>query len=312
MESSGEFTARNTTGILLSMSALFESNLANLPLRNRGKVRDIYTVDDDYLLVVATDRISAFDVVLPDPIPGKGAVLTALSDFWLEQTAGIIPNHRSDVALEEILPDEGERARIQGQASIVRRLEPLPVEAIVRGYLIGSGWKDYQNTGRVCAIELPKGLSQAQQLPEPIFTPSTKAEQGEHDENIDFENTVALIGRELAEQVRSISLQLYREAARFALERGIIIADTKFEFGTGASGNLVLIDEVLTPDSSRFWPVSEYRTGISPPSFDKQFVRDYLAGLDWNKQPPAPRLPDEVIVRTAEKYREGRDRLMKG
>ncbi|VFM98309.1 MAG: phosphoribosylaminoimidazole-succinocarboxamide synthase [Candidatus Kentron sp. G] len=294
------------------MSALFESNLANLPLRNRGKVRDIYTVDDDYLLVVATDRISAFDVVLPDPIPGKGAVLTALSDFWLEQTAGIIPNHRSDVALEEILPDEGERARIQGQASIVRRLEPLPVEAIVRGYLIGSGWKDYQNTGRVCAIELPKGLSQAQQLPEPIFTPSTKAEQGEHDENIDFENTVALIGRELAEQVRSISLQLYREAARFALERGIIIADTKFEFGTGASGNLVLIDEVLTPDSSRFWPVSEYRTGISPPSFDKQFVRDYLAGLDWNKQPPAPRLPDEVIVRTAEKYREGRDRLMKG
>nr|VFJ69821.1 MAG: phosphoribosylaminoimidazole-succinocarboxamide synthase [Candidatus Kentron sp. FM]VFJ70545.1 MAG: phosphoribosylaminoimidazole-succinocarboxamide synthase [Candidatus Kentron sp. FM]VFK18050.1 MAG: phosphoribosylaminoimidazole-succinocarboxamide synthase [Candidatus Kentron sp. FM] len=293
------------------MNALFESNLANLPLRNRGKVRDIYTVNDDYLLVVATDRISAFDVVLPDPIPGKGAVLTALSDFWLDRTAGIIPNHRSDVALEEILPDEGERARIQGQASIVQRLDPLPVEAIVRGYLIGSGWKDYQNTGRVCAIELPKGLSQAQQLPEPIFTPSTKAEQGEHDENIDFENTVALIGRELAEQVRSISLQLYREAARFALERGIIIADTKFEFGTGASGNLVLIDEVLTPDSSRFWPVSEYRTGISPPSFDKQFVRDYLAGLDWNKQPPAPRLPDDVIVRTAEKYREGQDRLMR-
>nr|VFJ92809.1 MAG: phosphoribosylaminoimidazole-succinocarboxamide synthase [Candidatus Kentron sp. H]VFJ93901.1 MAG: phosphoribosylaminoimidazole-succinocarboxamide synthase [Candidatus Kentron sp. H]VFK00409.1 MAG: phosphoribosylaminoimidazole-succinocarboxamide synthase [Candidatus Kentron sp. H] len=299
----------------MTMTTLFQSNLADLSLRNRGKVRDIYTINDDYLLVVATDRISAFDVVLPDPIPGKGAVLTALSDFWLDRTSGIIPNHRSadyrsDMALEDVLPDKEERARVQAQASIVRRLDPLPVEAIVRGYLIGSGWKDYQTTGRVCGIELPKGLSQAEQLPEPVFTPSTKAEEGAHDENIDFDSTVQLVGRALAERVRSVSLQLYREAARFALERGIIIADTKFEFGTDTAGNLVLIDEVLTPDSSRFWPVDEYRIGISPPSFDKQFVRDYLEGITWNKHPPAPRLPAEVIAQTAEKYQEGRRRLM--
>nr|VFJ47917.1 MAG: phosphoribosylaminoimidazole-succinocarboxamide synthase [Candidatus Kentron sp. DK]VFJ59958.1 MAG: phosphoribosylaminoimidazole-succinocarboxamide synthase [Candidatus Kentron sp. DK] len=296
----------------MATTALFESNLAELPLRGRGKVRDIYTIGDEYLLVVATDRISAFDVVLPDPIPGKGAVLTALSAFWLDRLAGIVPNHRSDLRLEEVLPDEAQRAPIQDQASIVKRRNPLPVEAIVRGYLIGSGWKDYQATGQVCGITLPEGLSQAEQLPEPVFTPSTKAEQGAHDENIDFDATVGLIGREMAEEVRSVSLRLYREAARFALERGIIIADTKFEFGTDGAGNLVLIDEVLTPDSSRFWPVDEYRIGTSPPSFDKQFVRDYLETQDWNKRPPAPRLPEMVIARTAEKYREGKRRLMEG
>jgi len=292
------------------MTALFESNLKSLPLRSRGKVRDMYTIDDDYLLVVATDRISAFDMVLPDPIPGKGAVLTAVSDFWLERLATIIANHQqSTITLEQVLTDSGELAQVRDQASIVRRLNPLPVEAIVRGYLIGSGWKDYQTTGHVCGIQLPTGLAQAQQLPEPIFTPSTKAEEGAHDENIDFETTVGLIGRELAEQIRTVSLQLYSEAARFALEHGIIIADTKFEFGTDSAGNLVLIDEVLTPDSSRFWPVSEYQTGISPPSFDKQFVRDYLAGLTWNKQPPTPKLPEDVIAQTAEKYQEAQKRL---
>nr|VFK44913.1 MAG: phosphoribosylaminoimidazole-succinocarboxamide synthase [Candidatus Kentron sp. TC]VFK58028.1 MAG: phosphoribosylaminoimidazole-succinocarboxamide synthase [Candidatus Kentron sp. TC] len=294
----------------MTMTALFETNLATLPLKSRGKVRDMYAIDDDYLLIVATDRISAFDVILPDPIPGKGAVLTALSDFWLEETARIIPNHRADLPLEEVLPDAEERARIEGQASVARRLAPLPIEAIVRGFLIGSGWSDYRKTGRVCGIELPEGLTQAEQLPEPIFTPSTKAEEGAHDENIDFEAMEGLIGRELAERVRTVSLRLYREAARFALERGIIIADTKFEFGLDGAGNLTLIDEILTPDSSRFWPVSEYRTGISPPSFDKQFVRDYLEGLNWNKQPPAPHLPPEVIAQTSEKYREGRRRLM--
>nr|VFJ64079.1 MAG: phosphoribosylaminoimidazole-succinocarboxamide synthase [Candidatus Kentron sp. FW] len=294
----------------MTTTAVFETRLDTLPLRNRGKVRDMYTVGDDYLLIIATDRISAFDVVLPDPIPGKGVVLTALSDFWLDRMAGVIGNHQADIPLEEILPDADERAPIQGQASIVRRLAPLPIEAIVRGYLIGSGWKDYQVTGRVCGIRLPEGLAQAQQLPEPIFTPSTKAQEGAHDENIDFEASVALVGREMAERIRVVSLELYRQAARFALERGIIIADTKFEFGTDQAGNLVLIDEVLTPDSSRFWPVSDYRTGISPPSFDKQFVRDYLEGLTWNKHPPAPRLPPEVIEQTAEKYQEGRKRLM--
>nr|VFJ95099.1 MAG: phosphoribosylaminoimidazole-succinocarboxamide synthase [Candidatus Kentron sp. LFY] len=292
------------------MTALFETNLPGLALRNRGKVRDMYAIDDEYLLIVATDRISAFDVVLPDPIPGKGAILTALSDFWLDRMARIIPNHRANLPLEEVVPEARERARIEGQASVVQRLDPLPVEAIVRGYLIGSGWKDYQATGRVCGIALPTGLAQAEQLPGPIFTPSTKAEEGAHDENIDFDAMVASIGGELAKRVRKISLQLYEEAARFALSRGIIIADTKFEFGTDRAGDLVLIDEVLTPDSSRFWPVSEYRTGISPPSFDKQFVRDYLEGLTWNKRPPAPRLPAEVIAQTAEKYREGRRRLM--
>nr|VFK22960.1 MAG: phosphoribosylaminoimidazole-succinocarboxamide synthase [Candidatus Kentron sp. MB]VFK26561.1 MAG: phosphoribosylaminoimidazole-succinocarboxamide synthase [Candidatus Kentron sp. MB]VFK74548.1 MAG: phosphoribosylaminoimidazole-succinocarboxamide synthase [Candidatus Kentron sp. MB] len=292
------------------MNALFETNLSTLTLRNRGKVRDMYAVNDEYLLIVATDRISAFDVVLPDPIPGKGEVLTALSDFWLQRTTGIIPNHQAEIPLEEIIPDAGERARIQGQASIVQNLDPLPLEAIVRGYLIGSGWKDYQETGRVCGIGLSPGLLQAQQLPEPIFTPSTKAEEGAHDENIDFDAITKLVGGEFAKRIRTISLQLYNEAARFALDRGIIIADTKFEFGTDRAGDLVLIDEVLTPDSSRFWPVSEYQTGISPPSFDKQFVRDYLEELSWNKQPPAPNLPPEVITQTAEKYQEGRRRLM--
>ena len=297
---------------------LYESDLPSLRRIARGKVRDIYEVDDDHLLMVTTDRLSAFDVVLPDPIPGKGAVLTAISGFWFERMASLVPNHLVDVPLEAVLPDPEERAQVEGRAVVVRRMQALPVEAIVRGYLIGSGWKDYQRTGRVCGIELPPDLQLADRLPEPIFTPSTKAAVGEHDENIDFEATVALLGRERAEQVRSLSLRIYREAADYASERGIIIADTKFEFGLDRDGTLVLIDELLTPDSSRFWPADQYRPGISPPSFDKQFVRDYLETLDWDKRPPGPRLPPEIIEKTAEKYREalrrltGRDLAMDG
>ena len=297
---------------------LYESDLPSLRRIARGKVRDIYEVDDDHLLMVTTDRLSAFDVVLPDPIPGKGAVLTAISNFWFERMVPLVPNHLADISLEAVLPDPEERAQVEGRAVVVRRLQALPVEAIVRGYLIGSGWKDYQRTGRVCGIELPPDLQLADRLPEPIFTPSTKAAVGEHDENIDFEATVALLGRERAEQVRSLSLRIYREAADYARERGIIIADTKFEFGLDRDGTLVLIDELLTPDSSRFWPADQYRPGISPPSFDKQFVRDYLETLDWDKRPPGPRLPPEIIEKTAEKYREalrrltGRDLAMDG
>ncbi len=288
---------------------LYESDLPSLRRIARGKVRDIYEVDDDHLLMVTTDRLSAFDVVLPDPIPGKGAVLTAISGFWFERMASLVPNHLADVPLEAVLPDPEERAQVEGRAVVVRRMQALPVEAIVRGYLIGSGWKDYQRTGRVCGIELPPDLQLADRLPEPIFTPSTKAAVGEHDENIDFEATVALLGRQRAEQVRSLSLRIYREAADYARERGIIIADTKFEFGLDRDGTLVLIDELLTPDSSRFWPADQYRPGISPPSFDKQFVRDYLETLDWDKRPPGPRLPPEIIEKTAEKYREALRRL---
>ncbi|HHH45870.1 MAG TPA: phosphoribosylaminoimidazolesuccinocarboxamide synthase [Thiotrichales bacterium] len=297
---------------------LYESDLPSLRRIARGKVRDIYEVDDDHLLMVTTDRLSAFDVVLPDPIPGKGAVLTAISGFWFERMASLVPNHLADISLEAVLPDPEERAQVEGRAVVVRRMQALPVEAIVRGYLIGSGWKDYQRTGRVCGIGLPPDLQLADRLPEPIFTPSTKAAVGEHDENIDFEATVALLGRERAEQVRSLSLRIYREAADYASERGIIIADTKFEFGLDRDGTLVLIDELLTPDSSRFWPADQYRPGISPPSFDKQFVRDYLETLDWDKRPPGPRLPPEIIEKTAEKYREalrrltGRDLAMDG
>ena len=293
-----------------SPSILYKSELQNLRLVNSGKVRDIYEVDDNHILIVTTDRISAFDVILPDPIPGKGAVLTAISNFWFARTGHIIGNHLSDKSVADILPAEDAQL-LEGRAIIVRKLNPLPVEAIVRGYIIGSGWKDYQKTGTVCGIKLPPGLQQAQQLPEPIFTPSTKAELGEHDENISFERAVALLGRDSAEQVRDISLRIYRDAAEYARKRGIIIADTKFEFGTDDNGKLVLIDEVLTPDSSRFWPADSYRTGISPPSFDKQYVRDYLETLDWDKKAPGPHLPREVIDNTAAKYREAQERLTK-
>ncbi|MCH8976306.1 MAG: phosphoribosylaminoimidazolesuccinocarboxamide synthase [Proteobacteria bacterium] len=277
---------------------------------SRGKVRDIYDVDEDHMLIVTTDRLSAFDVVLPDAIPGKGAILTTVSNFWFDRTRHIIPNHLSDKSLAEVLPDEAERNMIEGRGIVVRKLKPLPVEAVVRGYLIGSAWSDYQKTGTVCGIALPAGLRQAQQLPETIFTPSTKADVGDHDENISFEKTVGLLGQDMAEQMRDVSLKLYQEAAEYALERGIIIADTKFEFGTDKNGGLVLIDEVLTPDSSRFWPVDAYQVGQSPPSFDKQYVRDYLETLDWDKTDPGPCLPEEVIQRTGDKYREARDRLI--
>jgi phosphoribosylaminoimidazole-succinocarboxamide synthase len=288
---------------------LFESRIKSLPLLHRGKVRDIYAVGDEHLLIVTTDRLSAFDVVLPDPIPGKGAVLTAVSGFWFERTRDLVPNHLAAMPLEAAVPDAGERADIEGRAIVVKKLKALPVEAIVRGYLIGSGWKDYRNTGKVCGIPLPPGLRLADRLPEPLYTPSTKAASGEHDENIDFGQTKRLLGPELAEKVRAVSLAIYHRCAAYALERGIIIADTKFEFGTGRDGRLVLIDEILTPDSSRFWPADSYAPGASPPSFDKQYVRDYLETLDWDKRPPGPKLPAEVIARTAEKYREAQTRL---
>jgi len=280
-----------------------------LPLIARGKVRDIYDIDERHMLIVTTDRLSAFDVILPDPIPGKGQVLTNVSNFWFAKLRHIIPNHLADIPLEQALPDPSERAQVEGRAIVVKKLKPLPVEAIVRGYLIGSGWKDYQKTGKVSGIPLPEGLQQAQQLPEPLYTPSTKAEMGEHDENISFEQSVALMGEGLAEQVRAASIQLYTEAAAYALERGIIIADTKFEFGTDDQGLLYLIDEALTPDSSRFWPADQYRVGISPPSFDKQYVRDYLESLDWDKTAPGPTLPAEVAEFCAAKYREAELRL---
>ncbi|MGH8507540.1 MAG: phosphoribosylaminoimidazolesuccinocarboxamide synthase [Gammaproteobacteria bacterium] len=291
-------------------AALYETRLETLPLIGRGKVRDIYAVGDAHLLIVTTDRISAFDVVLPDPIPGKGAVLTTLSRFWFGRTRQIVINHLASLSLAEALTDPSERSAVEGRALLVRRLKPLPVEAIVRGYLIGSGWKDYQKTGAVCGIALPTGLRQAERLPEPIFTPSTKAELGRHDENISFDETADLIGRDLAERVREVSIRLYAHAADYARGRGIIIADTKFEFGLDLNGDLVLIDEALTPDSSRFWPADSYALGQSPPSFDKQFVRDYLETLDWDKKPPAPRLPLEIIEKTAAKYREALSRLI--
>jgi phosphoribosylaminoimidazole-succinocarboxamide synthase len=289
-------------------NTLFESEL-DLELINRGKVRDIYAVDDDHLLIVTTDRLSAFDVVLPQPIPGKGEVLTRVANFWFDRTAHLLPNHLAELNLEDVVKDPQQRATLGDRAMLVRRLKPLPVESIVRGYLIGSGWKDYQQTGQVCGIDLPTGLRQADKLPEAIFTPSTKAEVGEHDENISFEQTVDLLGEDLAKQVRDLSIKIYTESAAYALERGIIIADTKFEFGLDETGQLHLIDEALTPDSSRFWPADEYRPGISPPSFDKQFVRDYLETLDWDKTAPGPELPAEIISKTSEKYHEAERRL---
>jgi phosphoribosylaminoimidazole-succinocarboxamide synthase len=287
---------------------LFETSL-DLPLIHRGKVRDIYAVGEDHMLIVTSDRLSAFDVILPDPIPGKGAVLTEVSNFWFQQTRKIIKNHLSDIPLEEVLPDAAQRADVEGRAIVVKKLKALPVEAIVRGYLIGSGWKDYQRSGGVCGIPLPEGLQIADRLPEAIFTPSTKADVGDHDENIDFEETKKLLGVELAEKVRDVSLKIYTSSAAYARERGIIIADTKFEFGLDEDDELVLIDEVLTPDSSRFWPADTYSPGESPESFDKQFVRDYLETLDWDKTPPGPKLPEDIIAKTAAKYREAQVRL---
>jgi phosphoribosylaminoimidazole-succinocarboxamide synthase len=284
--------------------------ISELPLVHQGKVRDSFAVGDELLLIVASDRLSAFDVVLPDPIPGKGAILTQLSEFWFDHTEQIVANHRSGMNLADVIQDAEALAALEGRAVIVKRLKPLPLEAIVRGYIIGSGWKDYQRTGTVCGIPLPAGLEQADKLPEVIFTPSSKAEAGEHDENIDFDAIVDLVGRDLAEQVRKASIAVYSYAADYARERGVIIADTKFEFGLDDQGRLRIMDEVLTPDSSRFWPASEYRTGISPPSFDKQFVRDYLETLDWDKKPPGPKLPPEIIEATAERYREASRVLM--
>jgi phosphoribosylaminoimidazole-succinocarboxamide synthase len=290
-------------------AALYESSIKSLPLLGRGKVRDMYAVGSEHLLIVTTDRLSAFDVILPDPIPDKGRVLNELSNFWFRKLEHIVPNHLNGVAPDSVVKGGEEIAQVKGRSVVARRLKPLPLEAVVRGYLIGSGWKDYQKTGTVCGIPLPQGLKQADRLPEVIFTPATKAEVGAHDENISFAQVEKMIGKELAAKVRDVSIRLYREAADFARERGIIIADTKFEFGTDAKGDLILIDEALTADSSRFWPVDEYRPGSSPPSFDKQYVRDYLETLDWNKTPPAPRLPADVIAKTSEKYREALYRL---
>jgi phosphoribosylaminoimidazole-succinocarboxamide synthase len=294
------------------LDTLFNSDLESLTLVNRGKVRDIYAVGDDHLLILTSDRLSAFDVVLPTPIPGKGAVLTAVSNFWFERTRAIIANHLAELTLEEVLPDAGERRQAAGRAIVVRKLRPLPAEAIVRGYLAGSGWKDYQRTGALCGIPLPEGLREADKLAEPLFTPSTKAELGAHDENISFARMADLVGRETAETARDASLAIYTLARDHAETRGIIVADTKFEFGLDEDGALVLIDEVVTPDSSRFWPMESYAPGSSPPSFDKQFVRNYLERIGWNKKPPAPELPAEIVAKTSEKYREAQRRLVNG
>ena len=288
---------------------VYRTALKGLEKIHEGKVRDIYAIDADSMLIVTTDRLSAFDVVLPDPIPGKGEVLNQISNFWFARTASLVPNHLTDRPLQSVVHDADELALLSGRAVIVRRLAALPIEAVVRGYLIGSGWKDYQRTGGVCGIPLPQGLKLADRLPAAIFTPATKAAVGEHDENIGFDSVERLIGASLAARVRETALAIYELAAAHALARGIIIADTKFEFGVDDAGRLRLIDEVLTPDSSRFWPADTYRPGVSPPSFDKQFVRDYLEKLDWNKQAPGPSLPAEVIARTSENYREALARL---
>jgi phosphoribosylaminoimidazole-succinocarboxamide synthase len=288
--------------------ALYESSLKSLPRLGRGKVRDIYGLGDDKMLIVVSDRLSAFDVVLPDPIPDKGRVLNEMANFWFGRLGHIVPNQLTGIDPQTVVQGDDEKAQVKDRSIVVKKLKPLPIEAVVRGYLIGSGWKDYQKTGAVCGIALAKGLAQAQKLPEPIFTPATKATDG-HDENISFEETAKLIGKEVAQKVRDISIRLYKEASEFAATKGIIIADTKFEFGTDAQGNLVLIDEALTADSSRFWPADSYQVGFSPPSFDKQYVRDYLETLDWDKTPPAPKLPPEVIARTSQKYREALERL---
>jgi phosphoribosylaminoimidazole-succinocarboxamide synthase len=290
-------------------TTLLQADLTGLDLIHRGKVRDVFALAGGRLLIVATDRLSAFDVVLPDPIPGKGEMLTQISNFWFGKTAHLMQNHLLATPPTDVLPRGTNAALYARRAVVARRLKPLPVEAIARGYLIGSGWKDYQATGALCGIKLPAGLRQAEQLPKPIFTPSTKAAVGDHDENVTFDAVVARIGGDLAEQVRAATLAIYKWAAAYAAERGIIIADTKFEFGTDDVGKLYVMDEMLTPDSSRFWPADEYRVGISPPSYDKQFVRDYLETLDWNKEAPGPRIPAEVIAGTAAKYAEALHKL---
>jgi phosphoribosylaminoimidazole-succinocarboxamide synthase len=286
--------------------------ISMLPLIHQGKVRDSFALDDDHMLIVASDRLSAFDVVLPDPMPGKGALLTQISNFWFDKTSHIIDNHLSGIPLNDVIADPGLVELLEQRSVIVRRLQPLPLEAIVRGYLIGSGWKDYQATGALCGMELPAGLRQADRLPEVVFTPSTKAAAGTHDVNVDFDTIVGLIGQDLAEQVRDASIRIYEFAAAHALERGIIIADTKFEFGLDKDGKLYVMDEVLTPDSSRFWPADSYQVGTSPPSYDKQFVRDYLETLDWNKTAPGPELPAEIIEKTVQKYAEACQILTSG
>ena len=289
---------------------LFESSLSSLPLLNRGKVRDIYAVGEDKLLIITSDRMSAFDVVLPDPIPGKGAVLTEVANFWFNHFKDLIPNHLTGIAPEDVV-ESHEHDQVKGRAIVVNRLSALPVEAVVRGYLIGSGWQDYQKTGSVCGITLPSGLELAQKLPEAIFTPATKAEQGDHDENISYEVMVGLVGETLAKQVKETTLALFEGGMKYAATRNIIIADTKFEFGTDEAGQLHLIDEVLTPDSSRFWPLNQYQVGVSPPSLDKQILRDYLdKEISWNKQAPAPKLPDSVIKKTAEAYKKVLEKLI--
>jgi phosphoribosylaminoimidazole-succinocarboxamide synthase len=289
---------------------VFETNLKNLDLITRGKVRDIYNVDEQHMLIVTTDRLSAFDVVLPDPVPNKGIVLTQVSNFWFNKLSHIIDNHFSDITLNDLKLSTAELEILKGRSVIVKKLKPLPLEAIVRGYIIGSGWKDYNETGKVCGIELPTGLKLADKLPEVLFTPSTKAEVGGHDVNISFNKMHSLIGGFLADEVRKVSLELYKVASEYALKKGIIIADTKFEFGLDDKGRLVLIDEILSPDSSRFWALDEYQPGLNPPSFDKQFVRDYLETLDWDKTPPGPHLPAEVLDKSAAKYQQVADLLL--
>jgi phosphoribosylaminoimidazole-succinocarboxamide synthase len=288
---------------------LFESRIRGLKKIHQGKVRDIYDVDADHLLIVTTDRLSAFDVVLPDPIPHKGEVLTRISAYWFDKTRHIVTNQLTDRRVEDLVSDRDERASLAGRSMVVKKLNALPVEAVARGYLIGSGYKDYKARGSVCGISLPPGLKMADELPEPLFTPASKAPAGQHDENVDFDTIVKAVGREYAESIRRITLALYVFAAAHARSRNIIIADTKFEFGTDKAGNLILIDEVLTPDSSRFWPIASYKPGISPPSFDKQFVRDYLESLHWNKKPPAPQLPADIIARTSDNYRNALELL---
>jgi phosphoribosylaminoimidazole-succinocarboxamide synthase len=290
--------------------ALFQTDIKSLKLLNRGKVRDIYEVDSEKLLIVTTDRLSAFDVVLPTPIPGKGAVLTSVSNFWFEKLKHIVPNQLTGVAPESVVAED-EKNQVAGRALVVKKLKPLPIEAIVRGYLVGSGWKEYQKSQSVCSIPLPAGLREADKLPQPLFTPSTKAEVGAHDENISFAQAEELLGKTLAAKVQDVAIALYREAAEYAATKGIIIADTKFEFGLDDAGTLYIIDEALTPDSSRFWPADQYQPGSNPPSFDKQYVRDWLESIGWNKKPPAPELPAEVAAKTGEKYREALDRLTK-
>ncbi|NOQ88642.1 MAG: phosphoribosylaminoimidazolesuccinocarboxamide synthase [Gammaproteobacteria bacterium] len=291
-------------------ATLHTSHIKSLPLLHSGKVRDIYDIDDNHMLIVTTDRISAFDVIMPTPIKGKGIILNQLTQFWMNKLSHIIPNQQCDIKLEDVLPDENERVEVASHAMVVKKLKALPIEAIVRGYIIGSGWKDYQASGGICGIALPTNLQLADKLPEAIFTPSTKAAVGAHDENIDYTKSKELLGDDLARQVRDVSLQLYKEASDFALQRGIIIADTKFEFGLDKDGQLTLIDEVLTPDSSRFWPKDKYQPGSSPVSFDKQFLRDYLETLYWNKTAPGPELPDSIVTKTAEKYEYAKKLLM--